>query len=128
VRDIVFVKRSIPPDMALPNQRRYPRAKLSLKVEWGGTPVCHNDGCVTSLGVGGCFIQTGSQLPERSVVFIRLMLAPESVSILDGLVMGSVIYNLEGKGFAVEFMTLKVGYEKEIHDLVGFYLDASAVN
>jgi hypothetical protein len=110
--------------MALTDRRRHPRAKLSLKVEWGATPVCSNDGCVTSLGVGGCFIQTDRQVPERSVVFIRLILAPESVNILEGLYMGSVLYNLDGKGFAVAFMTLKVGYEKEIHDLVAFYLDA----
>ena len=54
------------------------------------------------------------------------MLVSEPVSILDGLVMGSVLYNLKAKGFAVKFMTLKAGYEKEIDDWVGFCLDTPA--
>jgi hypothetical protein len=111
--------------MAFTNQRRFPRAKIALEVDWGRTPSCGYSGQVTSLSVGGCFTQTQreAEIPSRSVLFMRLLLAPEAVSILDGLMMGRVAYNLEALGFGVEFMTLKSGYEEEVRDLVNFYLE-----
>lgn len=113
--------------MSFPTQRRFPRARVNLEVDWGRTPNCDNTGQVTSLSIGGCFIQTQgeAQIPNRSVLFMRLLLAPEAASILDGLMMCRVVYNLEGLGFGVEFMTMKVGYQEDIQDLVTFYLDSA---
>lgn len=55
------------------------------------------------------------------------MLVSDATSILEGLVMGSVIYNREGDGFGVKFMTLKDGFEKDIHEFVAFCLDTSPI-
>jgi hypothetical protein len=113
--------------MSFTNQRRFPRVKVTLEVDWGRTASCGRTGQVTSLSVGGCFIQTEreAKIPSRSVLFMRLLLAPGAASILDGLMMCRVLYNLEGVGLGVEFMTLKVGYEEDIQDLVNFYLESA---
>jgi hypothetical protein len=111
--------------MSFTNQRRFPRAKVNLKVEWGRIPSGGYTGQVTSLSIGGCFLkaQSQEQISQRSVVFLRLLVAPEAVSILEGLMMGRVVYQLEDLGFGVEFMTLTDGYEKHIEDLVNFHLE-----
>lgn len=113
--------------MEVTNQRRFPRAKIALEIDWDKTPVCGYKGQVTSLSLGGCFVQTQTQwqVPPSSVIFMRLMLAPEAASILEGLMMGRVVYNLEGLGFGVEFMTLRVADEKDTQDIISFYLEGA---
>lgn len=104
------------------NRRRYPRIQISIDVDWGGTPACDNTGRVTSLGVGGCFIQTPLKVLKGKPIFIRLMLAPGSTRVIEGIVWGRVAYHMPKVGLGVEFKKLPPGYEKHIEDLVEFYL------
>jgi len=94
-------------------------------VDWGGTPACVHQGRVTSLGVGGCFIQTPVEDVETvkgKPLFIRLLLAPDSARVIEGIVWGRVAYYLPKVGVGVEFKKLPPGYETHIRDLVEFYL------
>lgn len=102
-------------------RRKYPRARLSLEVEWGKTPACALKGRVTNLGVGGCFVSTRRRVAEGGVVFVRLMVAPVPASALEGVVTARVLYHQQGTGFGAEFTTLKAGYEKDIQDVAEFY-------
>ncbi len=106
-------------------KRKHPRARVLMEVDWGDTPACAHAGRLTSLSVGGCFVQT-TQAGARtgSIVFLRLLLAPEARNVLEGVLMGRVAYNLEGVGFGLEFMRLKPDDERDIRDLVEFYLES----
>ncbi len=103
-------------------RRRYSRMEISIDVDWGETPACIHDGRVTNLGVGGCFIQTPLDVPTGKPIFIRLLLAPGSERVIEGIVWGRVVYHLPDVGIGVEFKKLPPGYEKHIEDLVEFYL------
>ena len=107
--------------------RRYPRIVISVDVDWGGTPACVHKGRVTSLGVGGCFIQTSREAVKGRPVFIRLLLAPESDRVTEGVVWGRVAYHLPKVGLGVEFKKLPPGYATHIEDIVEFYLVSNEV-
>jgi hypothetical protein len=103
-------------------RRRYPRIKYSINVDWGLTPACVHQGLITTLGVGGCFIQTPLEIEKDRPIFIRLLLAPDSTRVTEGMVWGRVAYHLPEVGLGVEFKKLPPGYEKHIEDIVEFHL------
>ena len=103
-------------------RRRYPRIKISVDVDWGETPACTHKGRVTSLGLGGCFIQTPLEVTKGKPIFIRLLLAPGSERVIEGIVWGRVVYHFPKVGLGVEFKKLPPGYGKHIEDIVEFYL------
>lgn len=106
-----------------PNQRRiHPRIPFSLDVDWGETRACDHTGRVTSLSVGGCFIQTPLEVAVGKPLYIRLLLAPGSERVNEGLVRGEVIYHLPQLGIGIKFNKLPVGYGKHIEDIVEFHL------
>jgi len=106
------------------NRRRYPRINYSLDVDWGQTPACVHQGQVTTLGVGGCFLQTPLAVAKEGLIFIRLLLAPESTTVMEGIVWGRVAYHLPGVGLGVEFKKLPAGYVEHIEDIVAFHLES----
>ena len=106
------------------NRRRYPRIKYSLDVDWGPTPACVHIGEVTTLSVGGCFLQTPLELAKDDLIFVRLLLAPESVTVMEGIVWGRVAYHLPGVGLGVEFKKLPPRYAEHIEDIVAFHLES----
>ena len=106
------------------DRRRYPRIKYSLNVDWGETPACVHQGQVTTLSVGGCFLQTPLEVAQGGLIFIRLLLAPESVSAMEGVVWGRVAYHVPGVGLGVEFKKLPSGYAEHIEDIVEFHLES----
>jgi hypothetical protein len=108
-------------------RRRHPRIKISIDVDWGETPACAHNGRVTSLSVGGCFIQTPLEVAKGKPVFIRLLLAPGSSRVIEGIVWGRVAYHLPKVGLGVEFKKLPPGYGKHIEDIVEFYLGTGDV-
>jgi hypothetical protein len=105
-------------------RRRFPRIKYSIEVDWGETPACVNKGRVTTLSVGGCFVQTPLEVDPGGLIFIRLLLAPESERIMEGVVWGRVAYHMPEVGLGVEFKKLPPGYEEHIRDIVEFHLEA----
>jgi hypothetical protein len=111
------------PIQTSPAQRRvHPRIPFSLDVDWGKTRACVETGRVTSLSIGGCFIQTPLEVAVGKPLFIRLLLAPGSVRVTEGLVSGQVLYHLPQMGIGVKFKKLPAGYGKHIEDIVEFHL------
>jgi hypothetical protein len=106
------------------DRRKYPRIKYSLSVDWGETPACVHKGQVTTLSVGGCFLQTTLEVAKGGLIFIRLLLAPESASVMEGVVWGRVAYHLPEVGMGVEFKKLPPGYAEHIEDIVEFHLES----
>jgi hypothetical protein len=111
------------PQPSFDNRRKYPRIKYSLDVDWGETPACVYQGRITTLGVGGCFLQTPLEVAKEGLIFIRLLLAPNSASVMEGLVWGRVAYHLPEVGLGVEFKKLPPGYAEHIEDIVEFHLE-----
>jgi hypothetical protein len=109
---------------AFKDRRKYPRIKYSLTVDWGETPACIYQGQVTTLSVGGCFLQTPLEVDKGGLIFIRLLLAPESASVMEGMVWGRVAYHLPEVGLGVEFKKLPPGYAEHIEDIVDFHLES----
>jgi hypothetical protein len=105
------------------DRRKYPRVKYSLNVDWGETPACTQNGEVTTLGVGGCFLQTPLEVAQGGLIFIRLLIAPESVKVMEGVVWGRVAYHVPEVGLGVEFKKLPPGYAEHIEDIVNFQLE-----
>ena len=102
-------------------RRKHKRARVHFQVDWGETPSCVHAGRLTSLSVGGCFVQTKERARQGSAVFLRLLVAPEARNVLEGVLMGRVVYELEGVGFGLTFMKLKPEDERDIKDIVDFY-------
>lgn len=110
------------PSSSHDERRKYPRIKYSIDVDWGETPACIHKGRVTTLAVGGCFLQTPLEVAQGGLIFIRLLLAPESTRVIEGMVWGRVAYHLPGEGLGVEFKKLPPGYKEHIEDIVEFHL------
>ena len=115
------MKNSSPP---FDERRKHPRIEYSLEVDWGETPACVNKGQVKTLSVGGCFIQTPLEVAPGALIFIRLLLAPQSERVMEGVVWGRVAYHLPDAGLGVEFKKLPPGYEEHIRDIVEFHLES----
>jgi Tfp pilus assembly protein PilZ len=113
------------PSSSYDERRRYPRIKYSIIVDWGETPACVHKGRVTTLSVGGCFVETPVKVEKGKPVFIRLLLAPDSVRVIEGVVWGRVAYHLPEAGLGVEFKKLPPGYAKHIEDIVEFNLESA---
>lgn len=103
-------------------RRRFPRIEYSIDVDLGDTPACTNKGRITSLGVGGCFVETELEMAEGGLIFIRLLLAPKSARVMEGVVWGRVAYHAPGRGLGIEFKKLPEDYEEHIRDIVEFHL------
>jgi len=105
-------------------RRKNPRIPFSLDVDWGQTRACVQTGRVTSLSVGGCFLQTPLEVAEGKPLYIRLLLAPGSERVTEGLVRGEVLYHLPNQGLGIGFKKLPAGYGKHIEDIVEFHLSS----
>jgi hypothetical protein len=116
------MKKPAPPTFN--DRRRHPRIKYSLHVDWGETPACVHKGEVTTLSVGGCFLQTPLEVAQGGLIFIRLLLAPESARVMEGMVWGRVAYHVPEVGMGVEFKKLPPGYAEHIQDIVEFHLES----
>jgi Tfp pilus assembly protein PilZ len=113
-----------PSPSSFKDRRRYPRIKYSLDVDWGETPACIHQGRVTTLSVGGCFLQTPIEIAQGGLIFIRLLLAPKSERVMEGMVWGRVAYHTPGVGLGVEFKKLPPDYAEHIEDIVEFNLES----
>jgi hypothetical protein len=113
-----------PSPSSFKDRRKYPRIKYSLTVDWGETPACVHQGEVTTLSVGGCFLQTPLEVAQGGLIFIRLLLAPKSESVMEGMVWGRVAYHVAEVGLGVEFKKLPPGYAEHIEDIVEFHLES----
>jgi hypothetical protein len=96
-------------------KRRYERVRLSLNVNWGLTGQCANDGRVTSISLGGCFLQTSFKLLIDQVVFLRLSLRTEHI------LRCRVRYTLLQVGSGIEFVELTEEDRAAVRELIAYY-------
>ena len=94
-------------------KRRHERARVSINVDWGETAYCLWHDRITSLSVGGCFIQTERELKAGHKICLRLWLR-------DGerILRGEVRYCLERVGVGVEFVELMERDKERLAELV----------
>ncbi|HLL75725.1 MAG TPA: PilZ domain-containing protein [Pyrinomonadaceae bacterium] len=99
-------------------KRRYERVRVNIKTYWGEDAYCFWQDRVTSLSVGGCFIQTGRELTAGQQLYLRLWLR-------DGerILRGEVRYCLERVGLGVEFQELMERDKERLAELVEHYRD-----
>ncbi len=97
-------------------KRRYPRAKVSIPVEWGTAPNCGYKGVILILSLSGCLIQAPLYASPGQVVFVRLSLPEEGEDA--HVVRGLIKYQMEGMGLGVEFMELTDEDKRLIRDIV----------
>lgn len=93
-------------------RRRDPRIRINWMTRWGLTEECPEPGRITSLGTGGCFVQTDREVARGRAVYVLLELP--SARILQG----EVRYYMERVGFGVEFAGLSDENRDDLRTLV----------
>ena len=96
-------------------QRRHPRVRLTLNIDWGFSPACSRQARLTSISAGGCFIQTPDEATTGQPIFLRLWLSEER------LLRAEVRYHLPGVGFGVMFQELTIEDQLTLETLVEHY-------
>ena len=104
--------------MAFTKERRYPRAKVSIPVNWGTAPNCGFEGVIAILSPGGCLIQTRLHASRGQAVFVRMSLGGEGQDA--SVLRGHVKYEMDGIGLGVEFEGLTEEEQTAIGDIVDF--------
>lgn len=94
-------------------RRRYERVRVSIDIHWGDTAYSLWQGRVTSVSVGGCFVQTGREMEAGQKIYLRLWLR-------DGekILRGEVRYCLERVGLGVHFFELMESDKERLAELV----------
>ncbi len=106
--------------MTFTEERRYPRAKVAIPVEWGTAPDCGFEGVIAILSLGGCLINAPLYASRGHAVFVRLSLNGEGQDA--SALRGHVRYQMEGIGLGVEFAGLTEEEQKTIRDIVDLRL------
>lgn len=109
------------------DQRRHVRARVSINVDWGLTPSCEFAGDrVTSLSVGGCFIQTERPVKEDATVYVRLWEMPGGRGTFRGVV--RYLLQLSPKhppiGLGLEFPDLGEEERANLKEVLSFFGEA----
>ena len=96
-------------------KRRHERIKLSLNVNWGVTRECVNDDRITSISLGGYFLQTPKNLVTDQEIFLRLFFKQEHI------LRGRVRYSLANVGSGVEFLDVGEEDRRVLGEMIEFY-------
>jgi len=100
-------------------RRRDERALVSINIDWGKTPYCDWQDRITSLSVGGCFLQTERPLEAGDTLYISFWLAAGGEKILRG----EVRYCMERVGLGVRFLELMEREKDQLEELIAHYRD-----
>ena len=95
--------------------RQHERVKLTLYADWGFTRDSARQARLTSISLGGCFVQTAEEARAGQAVFIRLALPDEYV------LGGEVRYHMPGVGFGVMFVGVLIEERLALEALVEHY-------
>ncbi len=106
--------------MITTEQRRYPRAKVSIPVNWGTASNCGYESVITLLSLGGCLIKTRVHASRGQAVFIRMSLTGEGSDTI--VLRGHVKYEMEGVGLGVFFAGRTTEEDRIIRDIVEVHL------
>ncbi|MFL6209541.1 MAG: PilZ domain-containing protein [Pyrinomonadaceae bacterium] len=97
------------------DRRRYPRVRVSLYIDWGFSAACPLQARVTSVSVGGCFVQTDEAVEAGQTVYVRLSLPEER------LLQGEVRYHMPSVGFGLQFQDVTIEDQLMLETLVAHY-------
>lgn len=97
-------------------KRRDERVRVSINIQWGVDAYCLWQDRVTSLSVGGCFVQTARELKTGDRIFLRLWLRGG-----ESILRGEVRYCLERVGLGVQFVELMERDKERLAELVEHY-------
>ena len=107
-----------------PEKRKHSRARVSINVDWGSTAQCEYSGDrVTSLSLGGCFVQTKRRVDEGNSVFVRLW----EMSGRKGVFQGIVRYQFQlspkhaSIGLGIAFTKLGADDIASLQEVLNFY-------
>ena len=127
VETLQLVARQDAPAVTFKEQRRHARAKVSINVAWGLSPACEFNGDrVSSISLGGCFIQTERHVKEGSVAYVRLWERPGG----RGVFRGVVRYQLQLSprhapiGLGIEFPDLDDEGAASLKEVLNFFGEA----
>ncbi len=93
-------------------RRREPRIRVNWVTRWGVTERCEEQARLTSLGPGGCFVQTEKGVGRGEEVFVLLELPSAEA------VRGEVRYHMERVGLGVQFKGLTEENRSELRALL----------
>jgi Tfp pilus assembly protein PilZ len=102
-------------------KRRYERVRVSMPVEWGTDDNCLWQDRITSICVGGCFVQTRRTMKAGRKISLRLFLSAGPAR----TVRAEVRYCLDNVGCGVEFLDLMERDKEQIAELVEFFRAAN---
>ena len=108
------------PLIIMSEQRRHPRVRASIPIDWGLTSQCLKHDRITSFSIGGCFVQTLEAAPPMTLVYLRFFLSAEG----ERIIRGEVRYHLNEVGLGVEFINLTPGDRDNFQALVDYYRNA----
>ena len=101
-------------------RRRDERVRVSINIDWGADARCLWQGRITTLSVGGCFIQTPRELKAGERIHLRVWLAAGGERILRG----EIRYCMERVGLGVQFFEVMERDKERLAELVEHYCDA----
>jgi PilZ domain len=84
-------------------------------VDWGYTSDCGQQARLTSISVGGCFVQTPDEARPDEQIFLRLCLPEEH------LLRGEVRYHMPAVGFGVMFIDMTIEDQLVLEALIASY-------
>lgn len=87
-----------------------------MHCNWGPTELCPRNGCVTSLGLGGCFVKTKAEAADQQLLYINLWLPTERWLTLRG----RVTYSIPRVGFGISFVDLPEAQQEVLRMLLEF--------
>lgn len=82
-----------------PERRRAARLRVNFRARWEGS-WARREGHITDLSAVGCFILTPDLVKPGEPVKLEIQLPRGEINIG-----GQVVYKIEDRGFAIEFMT-----------------------
>ena len=102
-------------DQEYPERRRHERIRVSFYIDWGFDEECGRQARITSLSIGGCFIQTPDATKAGQTIYVRLMMPGEHVLACQ------VRYHMPAVGFGTMFTDLTVAEQDALGALIESY-------
>lgn len=96
-------------------RRRHPRVRVSLYIDWGFNAACSRKARLTSISVGGGFVQTPDEATVGQEVYLQLGLPGGRV------LRGEVRYHMTDVGFGVMFADVTIEDHLVLEELVEHY-------
>jgi hypothetical protein len=108
-------KESFVSDQEYPERRRHERIRVSFFIDWGFDTDCGRQARITSLSLGGCFLQTPDEAQAGQSLYIRMSLPEEH------LLAAEVRYHMPAVGFGIMFTNLTPQEQAALETLIEYY-------